>query len=290
MGAVARALSSLIRRLGLRFGDPPPVSPFSGDLEASKEPAPKPTKTARLGVALRRIFGAILTLAPPLVAGIRKRLPRFWDLLLLGGVFLVVLAVSRIASWQLVPEIEPPGANTDRPTLGQPLPQAPPQAGALSGQAAPPGDEGPADTTRTAAADTTGTPESGPPPVPTGRPTSLPGGSPAPRISPPARVAQAAVAVTPEGVQAPAGSDVGVAIRVSGSWGRPVVDKVVEWSLESGTGGMLRSESVRTDSQGVARNVFRLPPQTGQVVLLARVRDSDLPEVRFEITVLPPRS
>jgi hypothetical protein len=67
------------------------------------------------------------------------------------------------------------------------------------------------------------------------------------------------------------------------------VDMSVTWSVESGPGGTLRSEAVRTDSQGLARNVLRLPDQTGEVELVARVDDSDLPEVRFKITVVPPR-
>jgi len=271
IGALVRGVSSVVRRLGRRFGEPPTISPFAGDVEASTDPAPVPAKPGKVVATLSTIAGAIVTYAPPLFAAIRRRLPRFWDLLLLGGVFLVVLAVSRIASWQLVPEVERPAASAERSGVDQPTPEVGPETGAV-----PVGD-----TTQV----TVEAPEidSTPPP----RTTPLPPPSPAPTISRPARVAQAAVAVTPERIQSPAGSDVAVAIRVSGSWGRPVVDRTVIWRMESGPGGTLRSESVRTDSQGVARNVIRLPAQAGEVELVARVDDSDLPEVRFLITVLP---
>lgn len=268
--ALVRGISSFARRLGWRSGESPIVSPFAGDVKPSIEPGPAAAEPGKLRVFLSRIAGAIIAHAPPLIAAIRKRLPRFWDLLLLGGVFLVVLAVSRIASWQLVPEVETP-ATAESSGLDRPSPEPELEPGVVPG-----GDTTPIPVE---------VPESDTAPFGLATPPSPP--TPAQRISRPARVAQAVVAVTPERVQGRAGSDVALAVRVSGSWGRPVVDRAVAWTMERGPGGTLRSESVRTDSQGVARNVLRLPARTGEVELVARVDDSDLPEVRFLITVLP---
>jgi hypothetical protein len=107
-----------------------------------------------------------------------------------------------------------------------------------------------------------------------------------PPISAPVRGAEAMVPVTPEVVEGLVESNVVLVVRVSGRSARPVVDRVVRWSVESDDGGELESRAVRTDPQGLAQTTVRLPPQPGRLVVVARAEGDDLPEVRFDVTVL----
>jgi hypothetical protein len=108
-----------------------------------------------------------------------------------------------------------------------------------------------------------------------------------PRLSAPVRNALALVAVTAKSISRPVGSEVELAVRVSGERGRPVVDRTVVWKVLDGHGGVLGASAVRTDAQGVAWNSLRLPEETGSVIVVAGADGSDLPEVRFEVAVLP---
>jgi hypothetical protein len=108
-----------------------------------------------------------------------------------------------------------------------------------------------------------------------------------PRLSAPVRNALALVAVTAKSISRPVGSEVELAVRVSGERGRPVVDRTVVWRVLDGNGGVLGAAAVRTDAQGVAWNSLRLPEETGSVTVVAGADGTDLPEVRFEVVVLP---
>jgi hypothetical protein len=107
-----------------------------------------------------------------------------------------------------------------------------------------------------------------------------------PRISAPVRNPLALVAVTAKDISRPVGSDVELAVRVSGERGRPVVDRTIAWRVLEGNGGVLGARLVRTDPQGVAWNSLHLPDETGSVTVAAEVDGTDLPEVRFEVAVL----
>jgi len=108
-----------------------------------------------------------------------------------------------------------------------------------------------------------------------------------PRISAPVHDPLALVAVTAKSISRPVGSDVELAVRVSGERGRPVVDRTVVWRVLEGHGGVLGARAVRTDAQGVAWNSLHLPEETGRITVVAGADGTDLPEVRFEVAVLP---
>ncbi len=108
-----------------------------------------------------------------------------------------------------------------------------------------------------------------------------------PRISAPVRSPLAFVAVTAKSISRPVGSEVELAVRVSGDRGRPVVDRTVVWRVLEEQGAVLGARAVRTDAQGVAWNSLRLPEETGRIIVVAGAEGTDLPEVRFEVAVLP---
>jgi hypothetical protein len=108
-----------------------------------------------------------------------------------------------------------------------------------------------------------------------------------PRLSAPVRNPLALVAVTARSISRPVGSEVELAVRVSGERGRPVVDRTIVWRVLDGHGGVLGAAAVRTDAQGVAWNSLHLPDETGSVTVVAGADGTDLSEVRFEVAVLP---
>jgi hypothetical protein len=94
-------------------------------------------------------------------------------------------------------------------------------------------------------------------------------------------------AVTPAVVEAVVETDVTLAVRVSGREDRPVVDRVVLWRVQQGPGAQLEAQLVRTDRDGVARATLRLPMETGRIEVLAAAYQTELPQVRFEVIVVP---
>ena len=108
-----------------------------------------------------------------------------------------------------------------------------------------------------------------------------------PTISAPVRNPLALVAVTAKSISRPVGSDVELAVRVSGERGRPVVDRIIVWSVLEGHGAVLGAPAVLTDAQGVAWTSLHLPEETGRITVVARADGTDLQDVRFEVAVLP---
>jgi hypothetical protein len=99
--------------------------------------------------------------------------------------------------------------------------------------------------------------------------------------------AESLVGLPGEQMEGTVGSELLLGVRATGRRSLALADTPVYWLVASGE-GTLSAHSGRTDAEGVARTTLLLPPRPGQVVVVGRVPGSNLPTVRFRVTVLPP--
>lgn len=101
---------------------------------------------------------------------------------------------------------------------------------------------------------------------------------------PTGRGGMALARVTPAETDALVGTDMVLAVRLSGRRGRPLTDSVVSWRVMTGD-AVLAEDSVRTNDRGEALNTLRLPEIPGHLSVMAMVREAHPPQLVFNIDV-----
>ncbi len=94
------------------------------------------------------------------------------------------------------------------------------------------------------------------------------------------------VAVPEDEVEGAVGSEILLAVRATGFRGVPMTDALVQWRVDFGEGSLVE-DSTQTDAEGLARTSLLLPAEPGEMIVVGVVADTDLPPVRFHVTVLP---
>lgn len=95
--------------------------------------------------------------------------------------------------------------------------------------------------------------------------------------------------VTPTETEGAVGSELALAVRVSGPRGAPVQNNLVSWRLVGGGGGVLAEDSVLTNENGEALNTLSLPSEPGRVMVVVKAAMAEPPQVGFFIDVIVPQ-
>jgi hypothetical protein len=95
--------------------------------------------------------------------------------------------------------------------------------------------------------------------------------------------------VTATETEGAVGSELALAVRVSGPRGAPVQNNLVSWRLVGGGGGVLAEDSVLTNENGEALNNLRLPEEPGRVMVVVKAAMAEPPQVGFFIDVVVPQ-
>ena len=112
-------------------------------------------------------------------------------------------------------------------------------------------------------------------------------GAPAPASNDGAPVAPVGLHATQDSLlTGMVGTDVQLSVQAADSDGNPMFDTLVVFRVTEGT-GILETEEVRTDPDGIAQAIVRLPNRAGTVSVLAYIAGADTLETRFSLAALP---